>query len=65
MHVGQVIQWSNIGTVLHTVTFDPYPSLSDDTLQPGATWSIKFSHPGTYPYRCTIHPGMNGTLVVN
>jgi plastocyanin len=63
-HVGQVIQWSNIGSVLHTVTFDAYPSLSDASLQPAATWSVRFTQPGTYPYRCTIHPGMNGTLVV-
>ena len=63
--VGQVIQWTNSGTVLHTVTFDPYPSLSDDALQPGATWSVRFTKPGTYAYRCTIHPGMNGTLVVS
>lgn len=63
-HVGQVIEWSNVGTVLHTVTFDTYPTLSDASLQPGATWSVKFSKSGTYPYRCTIHPGMNGTLVV-
>lgn len=62
--VGQVIEWTNIGTVLHTVTFDTYPSLTDDTLQPGATWSVKFTKPGTYAYRCTIHPGMNGTLIV-
>lgn len=63
--VGQVIQWSNAGTVLHTVTFDAFPSLSDDSLQPGATWSVKFTQSGRYPYRCTIHPGMQGTLVIS
>lgn len=63
--VGQVIQWTNTGTVLHTVTFDAHPSLTDNTLQPGGTWSVRFTQTGTYPYRCTIHPGMDGTLVVS
>lgn len=64
--VGQVIEWTNTGTVLHTVTFDAYPALSDSALQPGGgTWSVRFTQAGTYPYRCTIHPGMNGMLVVS
>lgn len=64
LHVGDVIQWTNTGTVAHTVTFDSQPYLSDPTLAPGATWEIRLTQAGTYPYRCTIHPGMNGTLVV-
>lgn len=63
-HVGDIVQWTNAGTVPHTVTFDNQTYLSDPTLAPGATWEIKFTQPGTYPYRCSIHPGMNGTLVV-
>lgn len=64
-HVGDVIQWTNSGTVPHTVTFDQYSSLSDPTLAPGATWEVKFTQPGTYSYKCTIHPGMNGTITVS
>ena len=64
LHVGDIVEWMNTGTVEHTVTFDSQPYLSDPTLQPGATWEIKLTQAGTYPYRCTIHPGMNGTLVV-
>lgn len=64
--VAQVIEWTNMGTVLHTVTFDTHPALSDSTLQPGGgMWSVRFTQAGTYSYRCTIHPGMNGTLVVS
>ena len=62
--VGQVVQWTNTGTVLHTITFDEASCLSDSTIQPQATWEIKFTQPGTYPYICTIHPGMNGNLTV-
>ncbi len=64
LHVGDIIEWTNTGTVEHTVTFDSQPYLSDPALQPGATWEIRLTQAGTYPYRCTIHPGMNGTLVV-
>jgi hypothetical protein len=39
--------------------------LSDPTLAPGATWSVKFTQPGTYNYLCTIHaPNMKGLIKV-
>ena len=31
---------------------------------PYATYTLRFSKPGTYPYACLIHPGMVGKLVV-
>lgn len=64
LHVGDIVEWTNVGTVQHTVTFDAQPYLTDPALDPGAAWEIKLTETGTYPYRCTIHPGMNGTLVV-
>ncbi len=64
-HVGDVIQWTNTGSVMHTITFDTEPSLSDPTLQPGAPWEVKFTTAGTYQYRCSIHAGMVGTIVVS
>ena len=61
--VGQVVQWTNTGTVLHNITF-PAGCLTDAGFQPGATWSIKFTVAGTYNYQCTIHPGMTAKLTV-
>lgn len=61
---GEIVQWTNTGTVVHTVTFDAYPYLSDPTLAPGGSWEVKITKAGTYPYHCTIHAGMDGTLVV-
>ena len=63
--VGQVIQWTNTGSVLHNITFDEASCLSDSAFQPQANWQIKFTQAGTYPYHCTIHPGMNGSLTVS
>jgi len=51
--------------VEHTITFDAESSLSDPSLQPGATWDIKFTTAGTYHYHCSIHPTMIGTIVIS
>jgi plastocyanin len=63
--VGDIVQWSNSGSVMHTVTFDDFPSLSDVSLEGGATWEVKFATPGNYSYHCTIHPTMTGTITVH
>ena len=62
--VGQVIEWTNTGSVLHNITFDEASCLTDSAFQPQATWAISFTQAGSYPYHCTIHPGMDGTLTV-
>ncbi|MFN2582675.1 MAG: plastocyanin/azurin family copper-binding protein, partial [Candidatus Dormibacteria bacterium] len=59
--VGQVVGWTNTGSVLHNITFDQ-SCLTDGNFAPQGTWQIKFSQPGTYSYKCTIHPGMDGSL---
>ena len=64
-HVGDVIEWTNTGTVTHTVTFDSQPSLSDPSLNASGTWEVRFNAAGTYAFHCTIHPGMTGTLTVS
>jgi plastocyanin len=64
-HVGDIIEWSNTGSVLHTVTFTDHSELNDDTLAGGGVWQVKFTVAGTYPYICTIHqPDMKGTITV-
>jgi plastocyanin len=65
--VGQVIEFKNTGSVEHTVTFQDNNDgcLTDNTLDPGATWDVMFSSPGTYNYLCTIHaPNMKGVIKV-
>ncbi len=37
---------------------------SSGTFLGGGSYSVKFSKPGTYRYVCTLHPGMNGRIVV-
>lgn len=63
---GQVIQWTVASdSVPHNVTFDSNGDLtSPGSLGPGDTWQVKFTVPGTYPYHCTIHQGMDGQITV-
>ncbi len=65
--VGDIIEFKNTGSVVHTVTFQDNNDacLTDNTLAPGATWEVKFTQPGTYNYLCTIHaPNMKGVIKV-
>jgi plastocyanin len=66
--VGEVVEFKNTGSVPHTVTFQDNNDgcLTDDALNPGATWDVKFTSAGTYNYICTIHaPNMKGEITVS
>jgi len=66
-HVGDVVEFKNTGSVLHTVTFQDNDDqcLTDSALDPGATWEVQFTAAGTYHYLCTIHaPNMKGEITV-
>lgn len=57
----------NESTVPHNLTFgDPIDAATAQIVQPGEEETIEFVAPeaGEYTYVCTLHPGMEGTLVV-
>jgi YVTN family beta-propeller protein len=60
---GQSVTWTNADPVAHTTTSDD-KVWDSGNLSPSATFSMTFSQPGTYAYRCTIHPFIRGTVVV-
>jgi plastocyanin len=61
--LGTEVTWTNADPTDHTVTaFDG--GFGSDALSDGATFSHTFSEPGTYPYRCAIHPEMEGKVKV-
>jgi plastocyanin len=63
--VGDTVKWTNNDSVAHNVTYVSGPQFtSSSTFAGGGTFSLKLTKPGTIQYRCTIHPGMNGTIVV-
>ncbi len=60
---GTMVKWTNADTVSHTVTADN-GSYNSGTIQPGQSYSLTFTIPGTYTYYCTLHSGMTGTIIV-
>lgn len=60
---GTTITWTNRDDVEHNLTGSG-PTVGYHDLAAGKSVSIKFTTAGTYPYACTLHPGMTGVLVV-
>jgi len=63
---GTTVTWVNEGSATHTVEADKSSAIqfASDLLPPGGTFSVTFKEPGTYPYHCSIHPSMVGTIFV-
>lgn len=61
--VGETVTWTNNDTAGHTATMDD-GSCRTGTLQKGQSASIRFDSPGEYPYICSIHPRMTGSVIV-
>ena len=59
---GDVVVWINKDPFPHTVTaagvFD------SGSIAAGKSWRFTAKKPGTYPYLCTLHTTMKGTLRV-
>ena len=58
---GTRVRWVNRDNVGHTTTGDSWDS---GRVAPGDAFSKRFRRAGTFDYRCTIHVGMTGTIVV-
>jgi plastocyanin len=59
--VGGTVTWTNNDSVAHTATGDSFDSGS---LAPGKSFSQTFTAAGTFPFHCSIHSGMTGTVTV-
>ena len=60
---GDTVVWKNTDLVPHNARQDQRAFWSSD-IQPGKTFRWKAKKKGTYPYKCTLHPVMTGTVVV-
>ncbi len=65
--VGTTITWVNRDSASHTSTATVGSALrwNSRRLRTGESFTFTFNEPGTYPYRCSIHPSMTGTVTVN
>jgi plastocyanin len=70
---GTTVSWRNDAGTIHNVTWDAAAGAAAALAGDGAgnidTWDTGshtrlFNTPGTYPFHCTIHAGMNGSLTV-
>jgi amicyanin len=62
--VGDTVTWTNNDDVPHDVTADSFSSGEPGGMQPGDTFEHTFDQAGTFDYVCTVHPGMEGSVVV-
>jgi plastocyanin len=60
--VGTRVTFSNHDMTAHTATASG--GFDSGTIKPGASATVNFSKPGTYPYICQFHAFMHGTVVV-
>jgi plastocyanin len=61
--VGGTVIWMNNDTTTHTATANG-GAFDTGSIAPGASVSKTFGSAGSFPYHCTIHPGMVGTITV-
>jgi plastocyanin len=57
----------NAGVIPHNLTFEKASFGQTDTVEGHSTATLKvvFTQAGTYTFRCTLHSGMNGKVVVS
>src|SRR5262245_54769364 len=61
--VGDTVTWTNGDDIAHTATADG-GSFDTGTLANGESGSATFNTAGTFPYHCSIHAQMTGTITV-
>jgi plastocyanin len=62
--VDDTVTWVNDDSSAHTVTSSNDSTLDSDIMRRGETFSFTFDNVGEYPYFCTLHPSMVGTVIV-
>lgn len=65
---GHTVSWLNDDSAFHSVTSGTYgaPTILFDSgyMDPAEIFTYTFDQPGTYPYFCTLHEWMVGTIIV-
>ena len=62
-NVGATVTWTNADSIAHSSVADAGQWKADSIAARG-TFQFTFTTAGTYTYKCTIHSGMTGAVVV-
>jgi plastocyanin len=60
---GDTVTWTNHDDIPHTVTSKTFIFRSK-AMDTDDKFSFTFATPGSFPYFCSLHPHMTGTIVV-
>lgn len=63
--VNDVITWTNGDGVPHKVALDDNSCAMSANIAGGSSKSLVFSKAGTYPFHCSVHPSMKGTITIS
>ena len=59
--VGDMVTWTNVGKIPHTVTVG---TIDSQAILVHETYTMTFDHAGTFSYYCRYHPTETGTIEV-
>src|SRR5258706_2558950 len=63
VHSGDTITWVNGDEEIHSIV-SSQGLFTSPGLDDAQRFSFRFERPGTYEYRCALHPQMKGMVVV-
>ncbi len=65
---GEEVSWQNQDSAFHSVTSGEYGSASElfdsGYMDPDEIFIVQFTESGVYNYHCTLHPWMEGQVIV-
>ena len=63
--VGDIITWTNADAVPHKVALDDGSCTMTNNITGDAPQSLSFTQAGSFPFHCTVHPSMKGTITIS
>ena len=68
INIGEQVTWVNEDSAFHSVTSGFYDAPTDlfdsGYMDPFESYTLTFDEAGTYDYFCTLHPWMEGQVIV-
>jgi plastocyanin len=61
---GTSVTWVNNDNTAHTATSNDGSTFNSGSINPGGQFTMTFPNAGSFPYKCTLHPNMVGTVTV-